>query len=53
VRSCEKHAVQPSFVGSAGLPPGLRKTCGTFVRSSKIRGSPHKPRGSALQIKSI
>ena len=37
----------------AGLPPELRKTCGTFVRSSKIRGSPHKPRGPALQIKSI
>jgi len=36
---------------SAGLPPGLRKTCGTFARSSKIRGSPHKPRGTALQIK--
>src|ERR1700680_4622178 len=36
---------------SAGLPPGLRKTCGTFFRSSKIRGSPHKPRGPALQNK--
>jgi len=36
---------------STGLPPGLRKTCGTLVRSSKIRGSPHKPRGPALQIK--
>jgi len=36
---------------SAGLPPGLRKTCGTFFRSAKIRGSPHKPRGPALQIK--
>jgi hypothetical protein len=29
---------------------GLRKTCGTLVTSSKIRGFPHKPRGSALQI---
>ena len=36
---------------SAGLPAGLRKTCGTFVKSSKSLGSPHKPRGSALQIK--
>ena len=36
---------------SAGLPPGLRKTCGTFFRSSRIRGSPHKPRGPALQNK--
>src|ERR1700724_1742470 len=35
---------------SAGLPPRLRKTCGTLVRSAKIRGSPHKPRGPALQI---
>ena len=34
-----------------GLPPGLRKTCGSLVRSSKSRGSPHKPRGSALPIK--
>src|SRR5437588_10359794 len=36
---------------SAGLPPGLRKTCGTFLMSSKIRGSPHKPRGPTLQVK--
>jgi len=34
---------------SAELPPGLRKICGTFVTSSNSRGSPHKPRGSALQ----
>ena len=30
---------------------GVAETCGTLVRSSKIRGSPHKPRGPALQNK--
>src|SRR3981081_4211751 len=44
-------AAQCLWFCSAGLPPGLRKTCGTSVGSSKIRGSPHKPRGPALQIK--
>lgn len=35
---------------NAELPPGFQEPCGTFFRSSRIRGS-HKPRGSALQIK--
>src|ERR1051325_4933701 len=36
---------------NAELPPGCREPYGSFFRSSKIRGSPHKPRGSALKIK--
>jgi hypothetical protein len=31
---------------AAGVAEDL---CGTFVKSAKIRGSPHKPRGPALQ----
>ena len=38
---------------SAGLPPGLRKTCGSFDEFAKGRRSPQKPRGPALQLHSV
>jgi hypothetical protein len=38
---------------SAGLPPQLRKTCGTFVTSTRIRGSPHKPRSPRYKLKNV